>query len=124
MSLITTVKPARCLAIFLLFIILFQIPVFHSSNLKSQKYYNSGLVIVNIDMEQTALFANSEMLKRNSKLYINRMYLLHYLKFISVFNLNLFLPLREVIVDIKKTILSFTLVYFSGSKYKGTCTYC
>lgn len=124
MSLITTVKLDRCIIIILIFIILFQISVFHSNNLKSQKYYIGEPVIANIDVEQTILFADPEVWKRNLKRCVNYIHLLYYLKFILISNLSFFLPIREVVVDIKKIIFSFTLAYFSGSKYKSTYAYC
>ncbi len=124
MILITNVKTAKRLAIFLVFFILFQIPVLYNNNVKNRRYYIGEPVIADIDIEQTVLFADSEMWKKNYRLHINRIYLLYYLEFILIFNLNLFLPLRDVIVDIKKTIFSFILVYFSGSKYRSTYTYC
>ncbi|HHY24956.1 MAG TPA: hypothetical protein GX527_12140 [Clostridiaceae bacterium] len=121
---VNAIKPAKCLAIFLVLFILFQIPVLYNNNIKNRRYNIGEPVIVDIDMEQTVLFADSEMWKKNYRLHINRIYLLYYLEFILIFNLNLFLPLRDVIVDIKKTISSFTLVYFSGSKYRSTYTCC
>lgn len=122
-NIINTLKLTRGLVIILVVIILLQMPISYDKNIKNRRYYTGESIIGDIDMGQTIPYTDTEIWKKNFRLNINHIYLLYYLEFILIFNLNHFLPLKKIVVDIKKAISGFTLVYFSVSKYRSTCTY-